>query len=72
MTEDQAHYRKHLFSVRVWQEDLGAGQTEWRGKVQYVPNGEVRYFREWPSLAAMMQAMLPNATTNPVGPDIVD
>jgi hypothetical protein len=72
MTEDQAHYRKHLFSVRVWLEESGAGQTEWRGKVQYVPNGEVRYFREWPSLAAIMQAMLPDATTDPVRPDTAD
>jgi hypothetical protein len=66
MTEDQGRYRKHLFSVRVWLENSGDGQMEWRGKVQYVPNGEVRYFRGWPSLAAMMQAMLPDATTNPV------
>ena len=72
MTEDQARYRKHLFSVRVWEEVTSDGQTEWRGKVQYVPNGEVRYFREWPSLAATMQAMLPNATTNPAGSATTD
>ncbi len=30
---DTAHppSRTHLFTVRVWREDLGEGQTEWRG-----------------------------------------
>ena len=26
--------RSHLFTVRVWEEQIGADQTEWRGKVQ--------------------------------------
>lgn len=26
----------HLFTIRIWQEDLGQGQFEWRGKVQHV------------------------------------
>ena len=41
----------HLFTVRLWQEELGNGQTEVRGKVQHVSSGEVRYFRDWPMLA---------------------
>jgi hypothetical protein len=49
----------HLFTVRVWREDLGAGQTEWRGEVHDVVSGEVRYFREWPALIASLQALLP-------------
>jgi hypothetical protein len=51
--------RTHLFTVRVWLEDLGDGQTEWRGEVQYVVSGEVRYFRDWSTLVAVVQAMLP-------------
>ncbi len=51
--------RTHLFTVRLWLEDLGAGQTEWRGEVQYVVNGEKRYFRDWPALVALLQTMLP-------------
>lgn len=51
--------RTHLFTVRVWLEELGTGQTEWRGQVQYVVSGEVHYFREWPALVALLQAMLP-------------
>ena len=36
-----------LFTVRVWQEDLGDGGVEWRGKIQDVVSGESRYFRDW-------------------------
>ncbi len=58
---DKAHppSRTHLFTVRVWLEDLGEGQTEWRGEVQYVVSGEIRYFRDWPALVALFQALLP-------------
>jgi hypothetical protein len=43
----------------VWLEDLGDGQTEWRGKVEYVPSGEIRYFREWSALGMFLLKMLP-------------
>jgi hypothetical protein len=58
---DKAHpsSRSHLFTVRVWREDLGHAQTEWRGEVQEVESREVRYFREWPTLLTLVQAMLP-------------
>ncbi len=59
MDEDQQRYRSHLFTVRVWLEDLGGGQTEWRGKVDYIPSGEVRYFREWSTLVPVLLEMLP-------------
>ena len=48
----------HLFTVRVWQEELGNGQREWRGKVQHVHSGEVRYFREWSTFVAVLLKML--------------
>jgi hypothetical protein len=59
MDNVQPPARTHLFTVRVWLEELGAGQMEWRGEVQYVVSGEVRYFRDWPTLIALVQAMLP-------------
>jgi hypothetical protein len=40
-------------------EDLGNGQTEWRGRVQHVLSGETRYFRDWVTLVEVMTAMLP-------------
>lgn len=36
--------------IRLWPEGLGEGQIEWRGHVQHVNSGEVRYFREWSAL----------------------
>lgn len=51
----------HLFTIRVWKEDLGAEQSEWRGKVQRVIGGDVRYFRDWASLAPLLLAMLAEA-----------
>ncbi len=51
--------RSHLFTVRLWLEELGNDQMEWRGKVQHVTSGEVRYFRDWPTLIAFLQMLLP-------------
>jgi hypothetical protein len=51
--------RTHLFTVRLWLEELSEGQTEWRGEVQYVVSGEMRYFRDRPALVEALQEMLP-------------
>ncbi len=58
-------HNSHLFTVRVWQEELGNGQTEWRGKVQHVHSGEVRYFREWPVLVSALLKMLSEPDSDP-------
>ena len=50
--------RAQSFMLRMWLEDLGEGRVEWRGKVQHVASGEVRYFRDWPALIACLQEML--------------
>lgn len=47
-----------LFTVRLWLEDLGNGQMDWRGKVQHVNSGEARYFRDWPTLVAFLEKLL--------------
>lgn len=47
-----------LFTLRLWQEDPGAGQAEWRGKVQALPEGEAYYFCGWPGLIGHLEAML--------------
>ena len=47
-----------LFTLRMWQEETGDGQLEWRGKVQALPEGEAYYFRDWPGLIAHVEAML--------------
>jgi hypothetical protein len=50
--------RSHLFTIRVWEEQIGADQTEWRGKVQLLTSGEVRYFRDWAALVPLLLTML--------------
>lgn len=50
--------RSHLFTIRVWQEEVKNDQIEWRGKVQLVTSGEVRYFREWETLVPLLLTML--------------
>ena len=50
--------RSHLFTVGVWQEEMSNGQTEWRGKVQLLASGEVRYFRDWAALVPLLRTML--------------
>ena len=64
MNEPSQHPRSHLFTVRVWQEDLGEGQTEWRGQVLLVTSGDVRYFREWSALAPLLVTMLAEASVD--------
>jgi hypothetical protein len=54
---DTQRPRSHLFMVRVWQENLGDGKTEWRGQVKHVLSGEARYFREWPTLLEYLREM---------------
>ena len=50
--------RSHLFTVKLWLEPLGDGQTEWRGQLRDVESGEIRYFRDLKALVAALQEML--------------
>lgn len=61
MNRHYQDYRSHLFTVRLRNEELGAGQREWRGKVQHVHSGEAIYFREWPALVNGIINMLSDA-----------
>jgi hypothetical protein len=60
MTQDQRRHRSHLFTVRLWTEDIGGGQREWRGRVQHVISGEAYYFRDWATLIAHLLKLLPS------------
>ncbi len=48
----------HLFTVRLWSQDLGDGRTEWRGKVQHVLSGETHYFRAWAELVERLASIV--------------
>lgn len=58
MEKQSRKARSHLFTIRMWEEEIGLDTTEWRGKVQLVSSGEVRYFREWTTLIPLLQIML--------------
>ena len=51
-------HRSHLFTVRLWEEDLGGDQVEWRGEVQHVLTSETRYFRNLATVGTLLDAML--------------
>jgi len=53
-----------LFTIRVWREPLGDGQSELRGQVRHVLSGEIRYFREW---AALISYVTKHLTASPGG-----
>ena len=58
MEPDQPLQRSHLFTIRLWTEALGEGQVERRGRVQYVLSGERRFFHDWSTLVAYLEAKL--------------
>ncbi len=64
--KDSSTPRTHLFVIRVWAQAIEHGHTEWRGRVQHVPTGEVHYFREWADMLTIVQQMLP-AEGGPAG-----
>lgn len=57
--------RSHLFTVRVWEEEIDRGQTEWRGKIQLMSSGDVRYFRHWVALVPLLVSMLSELESQP-------
>lgn len=58
MYTDELSHSAHLFTLRIWLEELGDGQSEWRTQVQHVSSGEVQYFRDWQRLVAWLAQML--------------
>jgi hypothetical protein len=56
--------RSHLFTLRLWPEDVGDGRIEWRGQVKHVLTGETDYFRGWPALIAFLEQRLIAKTTS--------
>jgi hypothetical protein len=49
-----------LFTLRVWQEELSAERTEWRGQLRHVASGQTHYFRDWQALTTLLPMLLEN------------
>ena len=58
MTNEPRHDPSHLFTLRLWQEALGEGRTEWRGQLCHVISGQTYYFRSWHTLFTQMTKLL--------------
>ncbi len=67
--EQRREHTSHLFTLRIWQEELGNGEMEWRSRVHHVMSGEVRYFRDWPSLIAFLLVLSNSEVDVDVQPD---
>jgi hypothetical protein len=57
--QDESYQPSHLFSMRLWPEEMDDGQIEWRGQVQHVLSGETHYFRDWSTLVGHLLTLLP-------------
>ena len=60
MDKGKKRQHSHLFTLRVWDEEVSEGEGEWRGKVQHVISGETRSFRDWQTLISLITGMLPS------------
>jgi hypothetical protein len=47
-----------IFTLRLWNEPLGNGQSEWRGEIKNLSTGEVRYFRMGEEITVLVFGML--------------
>lgn len=56
--QERQHPHAHLFTLRVWDEALGEGEAEWRGRVQEVSSGETGFFQGWTGLVATLTRLL--------------
>ena len=63
MAELKHSDRAHIFILKLWQEviddEQNHKQTEWRGRIQDVFNGETHYFRDWPTVVKFIENILP-------------
>jgi hypothetical protein len=71
MSSNSPNRQSHLFTLRLWAEEVEEGQTEWRGRVHYVTSDEVRYFRDWPSLIPLLLAMLRDGEQKTTLPELL-
>jgi hypothetical protein len=67
MDEERPPHPSELFTVRLWPEELGEGEIEWRGRVQHALSGRSGYFRDWSGLLAFFSEFLATETITASG-----
>jgi hypothetical protein len=68
MENEFPHPGSHLFTVRLWQEELGGGEVEWRGRAQNIATGAAAYFRDWPGLIDVLSHLVETTDAAPADP----
>lgn len=53
------HSPTYIFTLRLWQEELAVGESEWRLQLKSVETGRTHYFRDWPVLVDLLLTMVP-------------
>lgn len=64
-TELSRSTQTQLFTVRIWPEEVGKDGPEWRGRVQHIPTGASRYFRDWETLTCFIRCTLAGTAALP-------
>lgn len=59
--------RSHLFTLRVWAEDVGNGRFEIRGVLKHVLTGETQHFRDWHTLSQLIETFILSPQTKASG-----
>ena len=58
MTAKSFSFDRQIFTLHMWQETIGADESEWRGQVKHIPSGRVRYFRNAHSLYDALMTLI--------------
>lgn len=58
ITTHRSNRDSYLFLIRLWPEEITAGEIEWRAKVQHVRSGQARYLQQIPALVETLMSML--------------
>jgi hypothetical protein len=65
--QELQHPHSHLFTLRIWEEALGEGNTEWRGRLQEIVTGDTVFFRDWPGLVTTLKRLTSKPARVPEG-----
>ncbi|RME65452.1 MAG: hypothetical protein D6790_01815 [Caldilineae bacterium] len=58
MSEPPRSPPSHFFTLRLWKEDVDAETPIWRGRLQNLASGEVRYFQDWEALVERLMELM--------------
>lgn len=48
------------FTLRIWVTDQKDANLEWRGRIQHIQSGEVRYCQSWDAFTTYVEEVLRN------------